>query len=768
LIAEFSIFYLIHSGFRAGQTNFTPDNLIHRRGLEPRAKEDPMRIGNTTHFFVLSFCLLCALSVSGLAQSNGALRGAVTIGDTGKPAHNVLVTIIQLRRSVETDEKGAYEFQNVPAGRYDITAHLDLAPDVVKTVQITAGNVTTADFRIELSAVREQVTITATGREETTFNSIQSVTVVGSQELAKKNPVSLGEALDFELGVAKRSFGPGTSRPVVRGFDGDRVLVLQDGQRIGALGFQSGDHAEALDLLSLDRVEVVKGPATLLYGSSAIGGVVNAVSAHESAHEGLRGYITGIGATNNYQGGGSAGIEYGKGNWLVWGNGGGQRAGDYNTPLGRVTNSFTRDGNGSGGFGYFGKGWFSSDFSYDNRKYGIPFDASEVEPETVFLTPRRASLEVKGGYRDLDSFASSGQFSFAYNDYKHNEVEAGTGEIGTAFRNDTYLYRGVFDERRTKRLSGSFGFWGMHRDYESIGAESLTPPTTQSAFALFGLQSINLERAALQFGGRFEHNGYNPAGLDERSFKGFSGAAGLRVPIGGGAAFVANYTHSHRAPALEELYNNGPHPGNVAFEIGNPDLERESSDGIDLGLRHSSRRARAEANFFYYHINNFIFLAPTGEIEDGLPVANYAQGDSRFIGTEARLDVGLTGALWLLSSIDYVNAELKETETPLPRIPPLRARVGFEIFHKGFRFNPELVMARDQDRLFTLETRTAGYAAVNVTASYTIARQHWAQTISVNAFNLNDRLYFNHLSFIKGFAPEIGRGVRLVYTIRFF
>lgn len=720
------------------------------------------------HLITILVCFLCSLPVSGFAQSNSTLRGAVTISSTGKPVHNARVIITQLKRSVETKEDGTYEFQNVPAGRYDVTAHLDFAPDVVKTVQVSAGESATADFQIELSAVREQVTVTATGSEETTFNSIQSVTVVGSQELAKKNPVSLGEALDFELGVAKRSFGPGTARPVIRGFDGDRVLVLQDGQRIGALGFQSGDHAEPVDILSLDRVEVVKGPATLLYGSSAMGGVVNAISAHESAHEGLRGYLTGIGSTNSYQSGGSAGIEYGKGNWLFWGNGGGQRAGDYATPLGRVTNSFTRGGNGSGGFGYFGKGWFSADFNYDNRKYGVPFDLSEEAPEVVFLTPRRASVQFKGGWRDSETWVSGGQFSFAYNNYKHDEVEADTGAVGTSFRNDTYLYRGLMEERRTGRLSGSFGFWGMRRDYESIGEEALAPPTTQDAFALFTLQTLNFEHAALQFGGRFEHNGYDPTGLEKRSFNGFSGSVGLRVPVGESTAFVANYTHAYRAPALEELYNNGPHPGNATFEIGNSDLGRERSDGVDLSVRHSSRRLRAEGNFFYYHINDFIFLAPTGDVEDGLPVANYAQGDSRYVGAEARLDVGLTRDVWLLSSLDYVNAELKDTSSPLPRIPPLRGRVGFEAFYKGFRFNPEVVMARDQNRIFPLETRTPGYATVNLTASYTIAQQHLAQTISVNAFNLNDRLYFNHLSFIKNFAPEIGRGVRLIYTIRFF
>jgi iron complex outermembrane recepter protein len=720
------------------------------------------------YLFVLLTCLLCSLSVSGLAQPNSTLRGTVTLGDTGKPVHNVRVTIIQLKRSVETKEDGTYEFQNVPAGRYDVTAHLDFAPDVVRTVQVGTGESSTADFQLELSSVREQVTVTATGSEETTFNSIQSVTVVGSQELAKKNPVSLGEALDFELGVAKRSFGPGTSRPVIRGFDGDRVLVLQDGQRIGALGFQSGDHAEPLDLLSLDRVEVVRGPATLLYGSSALGGVVNAISAHESAHEGLRGYITGIGSTNSYQGGGSAGIEYGKGNWLVWGNGGGQRAGDYATPLGRVTNSYTRDGNGSGGFGYFGKGWFSGDFAYDNRRYGIPFDLTEEAPEIVFLTPRRTSLQIKGGWRDSERFMSGGQFSFGYNNYKHDEVEADTGEIGTAFRNNSYIYRGLMEERRTGRLSGSFGFWGMRRDYESIGEEALAPPTNQNAIALFTLQTIDFEHAALQFGGRLERNSYNPDGLVDRSFNGFSGSVGLRIPLVASTAFVANYTHAYRAPALEELYNNGPHPGNAVFEIGNPNLGRERSDGFDLSLRHSSGRLRAEGNFFYYRIDNFIFLQPTGDVDDGLPVANYTQGDSNFIGAEARMDVGLTRNIWLLSSLDYVKAELTDTSTPLPRIPPLRGRVGFEAFYKGLRFNPEVIMARDQDRIFPLETRTAGYTTVNLTASYTIAQQHLAQTISVNAFNLNNRLYFNHLSFIKNFAPEIGRGVRLVYTIRFF
>jgi outer membrane receptor protein involved in Fe transport len=170
--------------------------------------------------------------------------------------------------------------------------------------------------------------------------------------------------------------------------------------------------------------------------------------------------------------------------------------------------------------------------------------------------------------------------------------------------------------------------------------------------------------------------------LPDRSFTGFSGAAGIRVATWNGGSFVANYSHSYRAPALEELYNLGPHRGNLAFEIGNADLERELGNGVDFGIRHSSKRVRFEANGFYYNIKDFIFLAPTGDVEDGLTVAEYDQGTTRYVGTEARLDAALHPAVWLNLGLDYVNAELTSTNTPLPRIPPLRGRVGLERINK--------------------------------------------------------------------------------------
>jgi iron complex outermembrane receptor protein len=231
---------------------------------------------------------------------------------------------------------------------------------------------------------------------------------------------------------------------------------------------------------------------------------------------------------------------------------------------------------------------------------------------------------------------------------------------------------------------------------------------------------------------------------------------------------VANYNHSYRAPALEELYNNGPHLGNLTFEIGNPDLKRERGDGLDLSLRHSGDRLRAQANFYYYNLRDFVFLAPTGEVEDGLIAAQYRQADSRYAGTELGLDFALHPNLWVNLGLDAVDAELKESRTPLPRIPPLRGRFGLDMRYKGLSVRPEMVVTDEQDEIFPTETRTAGYAVFNLRASYTLGQQHAAHIFAVNAFNLGNRLYRNHLSFIKELAPEIGRGVRFSYTVRFF
>ncbi|MBV9926879.1 MAG: TonB-dependent receptor [Acidobacteria bacterium] len=710
----------------------------------------------------------------GQAQANGggSIRGKIILADGNTPLHNVIVNLVQLKRSTETEDDGTYEFQNVPVGTYTVLAHMEGFPDQTQQVQVTAGGSATLDFAMKLAGLKEEVTVTATGSEQSVFESFQAVNTVDALSLAQDAHTSIGEVLDKEPGVAKRNFGPGSARPVVRGFDGDRVQVTQDGAATGSLGSQSADHAEPIDVLSLERIEVVKGPATLLYGSSAVGGVVNAVTGHDYAHEGWRGYFTGVGGTTNNQGGASGGVEYGTGKWMFWGNGTLQRTGDYDTPLGRVEQSFTRNGNGLLGVGHYGDKTFESfTYGYDQRRYGVPFasffeSGGEKLGSDVSIQARRHDFKFNGGWRDLGGFVNGFRLTLDYSDYAHDELEG--AEVGTHFANKNFMYRGVFDQHKTGRFSGSWGFAGFRRDFSSTGAETLAPPTIQNNYAVFALEEIDFERVKFQLGGRVEHNGYNPDGATDRSFTGFSGAAGVRVGLWKEGAFVANYTHSYRAPALEELYNNGPHVGNLTFEVGNPNLKRESNDGLDLSLRHDSKRVRGVANFYYYSIKDFVFLAPTGAINDNLIEARYDQADSRFVGTELSLDLAARENLWVNLGYDYVNAELKEAGTPLPRIPPMRARAGLDWRYKSFDVKPEATFVRDQDRIFPTETRTPGYTVFDVSGSYTIAHPHYAQVFSVTAFNVGDRVYRNHLSFIKDLAPEIGRGVRVSYTIRYF
>ncbi|MFN7931043.1 MAG: TonB-dependent receptor, partial [Blastocatellia bacterium] len=649
-------------------------------------------------FFLLFFLTLCGTLA---AQTTGSIRGKVTLEGNAKPLHDVEISLVKLKLTVETDENGNYEFKNIPPGTWAIHAHLDGFPDVVQNVTITGSETAVADFRMKLKGIRDQVTVSASGSEQSTFEAFQSVTALDNIDLTEKAAPSLGDVLDKQPGIAKRSFGPGSTRPIVRGFDGDRVLVLQDGMQIGSVGAQSGDHGEPVDVLSLERIEIVKGPAALLYGSNAIGGVVNAISGHnlhDHPHAGVRGFLTGIGGTNNSQGGTSGGVEFGTEKWLLWGNGNFQHVGDYHAPqIGRIDNSNANSTGGAGGAGYYGeKGFFSASYNFDWRRYGVPFAGLVTgEPDAqVDLQMRRHGLGLTTGINHLSNGIESFRLSANYSDYNHKEIDVENGKdtVGTVFNNKLFVYRGVFEQARRGVLSGSFGFWGQHRDYESIGAEALAPPTTQNSAAAFGMEELNFKHLALQFGGRLERNTYAPRVGRDRSFTGFSGGAGIRVPLWEGGAFVANYSHSYRAPALEELYNNGPHPGNLTFEIGNTNLQRERGDGIEFSLRHAANRVRAEFNYFYYNLTDFIFLAPTGQIEDSLPEAEYKQGNSFYRGYETRFDVNLLPSLWLNSGVDFVKAELKQTGLGLPRIPPLRGHIGLDWRYKGFDVRPELVL----------------------------------------------------------------------------
>ena len=745
------------------------------------------------------------------AQDTGALRGTVTLRGGEGPVHGAIVLVIGPGRLATTDEQGRFEIDGLQPGPYEVLAQREHLTAARQNAAVVGGATVTLDFVLELSPVHEEVTVTASAVAESTFDAFNAVTTLDSFDLATNIDGTIGAVLEHEPGVAKRSFGPGTSRPIIRGFDGDRVLVMQDGIRTGDLSSQSGDHGVSIDPASLERLEIVRGPATLLYGSNAVGGVVNAITPHEtfmsSVADGLRGQVTADTGSADAQAGGNASLQFGRDRWTVWSGGGARRTDDYTTPEGPIDNSATRLGNGRVGFGYAGETlFFSAGYQIEDGRYGVPFAGQfQAPPEEaqdadgagtdvpavprLDLDHRRQGIRFDVGARNLgNSVVDSVRVAVNYLDWHHEEVDVDDGHdtVGTTFDNESIVTRAEVDQGIVGPLSGTFGVWTLARDYRSVGAEALAPPTTQNAFALFAHEELDFGRYRIQFGGRVESNDYQvqprggthregeagdgpePPQVRDRDFLGASASAGVQIGLGATGTLVGNLTRSYRAPALEELYNFGPHVGNLTFEIGNPDLTRESSLGFDASVRHQSARARGELNFYVYDISDFVFPAQTGDIVDGLRVAEFLQGDSRFLGIDAGASFQLHDQLWVNIGLGIVDATLTATDESLPRIPPFQSRISADIPYRGFTLSPEWIWAAEQTSVFRGETTTDGYSVLNIGASYVWPRAHAAHIFSVRGYNLTNELYRNHTSFIKDLAPEIGRGVKATYSMRFF
>jgi iron complex outermembrane receptor protein len=751
--------------------------------------------------------------------ATGRVSGRVVLAGDNSGVHGATIVIVGARRIATTADDGSFDIQNVPEGSYEVIAQREHLSAGRQTVAVVAGQVATVNFELTIEALHEEVAVTASASgASTTFDSFSAVTSLDSLELALNRGTTIADTLANQPGISIRSFGAGNARPIIRGFDGDRVLIMQDGVRTGDLSSQSGDHGVSIDPAGLERLEVVKGPATLLYGSNAIGGVVNAITPQEAFRStpftGAIGGMSFDAGSVNGQAGGSGNVQYGQGPWTVWAGGGSRRAGDYESPDGPIRNSGNALHNARFGAGWTGRKLFVSvGGQVERNRFGVPF-ASELHahahgdeeqdedagPLDIDIESDRRSLRVDTGLRDLaNAFADNVKVTVAATDYTHDELESsgGTESVGTHFENDTQSVRVELEQKRTGRLTGRIGVDWLRRSYRAEGEEALSPPARQAAFSGFVYEELGLGRTRLQLGGRVERTGYRPdarpdaghPGEDEedeghdgdeahddhepppvrdRTFTAASGSFGVHTDLGRTGAFVVNLTTAARAPALEELYNFGPHAGNLAFEIGSPDLELERTFGIDVSLRRRAERVSGELNLFAYDIRDFVFLDFTGETHEGFREAEFRQADSRFLGMEASSEVTMGRGIVLDAGISLVNARLTATNEPLPRIPALSGRICVDLPWRGVTFSPELVLTAAQHRVFRDETTTSGYGLVNMGASYFVVRGHSTHAITLKGHNLTNANYRLHTSFLKDLAPEVGRGVKLTYTVRFF
>ncbi len=729
--------------------------------------------------------VVIVLATASAAAAGAAFKGRLLHSMTGEPLAGATVVLQETRQQTVSGADGGFAFTGLKPGRYHVVV---LAPGFSsKHTELEIKEPETAlnvlvDPELHFSEV---VSVSAEPRDQ--FTSYQPTSVLAGQELTRQLEPTLAATVAAQPGIAMRSFGPGPARPVVRGLDGDRVQILEDGQRMGDLSSQSGDHGVTVNPAASQKIEVVRGPATLIYGSNAIGGLVNVISnaVPDGPVNGMRGKATVDLGTNAGTGSGGTDIWWGNTRWALHAGGGGSRTGDFETPEGTVANSQSRSGFGTVGLSFTGtRGFVGASYGYEDTRYGLPY----VEDGQVELTPRRHMINVKGEARNLSGFFTGVKASFAGRRYRHEEIVA--GEVGTLFVNDTNEFEFAATHRATGGFSGTFGTWVLDRAFSAEGDEALSPPVDQQGLAAFLYEEVPLHHVTLQFGGRVDRTNYTPKGgdLPARDFTEFSGSVGVLVnpPFADHrTTFAVSLARAARAPALEELYFYGPHPGNFAFEIGNPNLEAEHALGFDASFRWRSARFSAEVTYFRNDIADFIFRNPVedadhgegdddhdmegheGHGHDDFPVIEYVGRDSILQGFEVHGDVHF-GSNWYADfGLDYVRGELKDTGEPLPRIPPFRGRVGLRYQVNALNVGGEVTAVSAQERVFGAETPTDGYGLLKLHASYSFKSGGATSTITARAENLTNELYRNHLSYVKDFVPEMGRTFKVVYRVEF-
>jgi iron complex outermembrane receptor protein len=742
------------------------------------------------HGRVLPSALVLALVLSAagrLSAQGSTVSGRLFDSATRKPIAGASVQIEGTSLGTKSAADGSYSIGNVPAGLFHL---LVVAPGFVPArAELTVAQpAVTLDVEVDPALhYTEVVSVSPDARSQ--FDSYQPTSVLEGQDLAKYMEGTVGATLAVQPGVAERSFGPGPSRPVIRGLDGDRVLILDDGLRVGDLSSQSADHGLVVNPVGSSRIEVVRGPATLLYGANAIGGLVNVISdAIPTARiDGARGGMTIDVGSAAAEIGGAADLRWGNNQWAVHASGSGRRSGDVNTPEGETANTQSRGGFGSVGAAWTGaRSYVGGSYGYDDTRYGLPF----VEEGQVELTPRRHIFGARAGADGLGGIFSSYRALFGYRHYRHEEIVA--GEVGTEFENNTTDLNLQAKHRTWGRLSGTVGGSFLVRAFSSTGEEALSPPVDERAFALFLYEEVTWPHVTVQFGGRINTASFTPEGgeLPDRDFTDGSGSVGLLLrPAAADDRLTLAFSvaHAARNPALEELYFFGPHPGNFAFEIGNPTLDSEKALGFDASVRWRHRRVSGELTYFRNSIDDYIFRNPISEEEfddrfphdeeEGeeeeehehgeFPFVEFTARDSLLQGLEAHADVDLGSGLLAEVGFDLVRGELRDSGDPLPRIPPARFRLGLRYQRNALQAGGEWVSAARQDRVFGEETPTDGYNLLKLFAAYSFGTDRTVNTITARLDNATNELYRNHLSYVKDFVPEMGRNFKVVYSVRF-
>ncbi|PWY51803.1 TonB-dependent receptor, partial [Pseudomonas sp. RW409] len=577
-------------------------------------------------------------------------------------------------------------------------------------------------------------------------------TVLEGDDLTLQQQGSLGETLNRQPGVSSSYFGPGASRPIIRGLDGDRIRLLRNG--VGALDASSlsYDHAVPLDPVNVDRIEIVRGPAALLYGGSAIGGVVNTFDNRipTEAIEGIHGAgelrYGGADTTRS-----SAGkLEAGNGTFALHLDANSRQFNDLKIPgyarsrhappsedgngkKGRLGNSDGRqDGGAIGGSYTWDDGYAGLSYSNYDSNYGSPAE------EDVRIRMKQDHYAFASELRNLDGPFSSLKFDAGYTDYEHREIEG--GETGTIFKNKGYEARVEARHQPLGPLNGVIGTQVSRSEFSALGEEAFVPQTDTDSAALFILEELQAtERLKLSLGGRLEHTRVDP---DSKGNERFSQADSSNSFTAGSLSSGAVYTltpiwsvaatlgYTERAPTFYELYANGAHVATGTYEVGDANLSKEKAVSSDLALRFDNGTHKGSVGVFYSHFSNYIGLLGSGrtlndegeEDAGGMPEYTYSGVRARFAGIEAqdhwKLGESAYGKFALELSGDYTRAKNLDNGEALPRIAPLRLNSGLLWELDRWQARIDVEHAASQRRVPDNESGTDGYTTLGASAGY--------------------------------------------------
>ncbi len=700
----------------------------------------------------------------------------------------------------------------------------DTPPDTSKAAPADSG----PDGQSTTSNQGDEIVVTGL-LQQSEKDVLSGTSIVTGEELTRDLRPSIGETLASQPGVSATSFGPSASRPILRGFQGERVRVLTDG--IGSIDVSntSVDHAVVIDPLLAERVEVLRGPSALLYGSSAIGGVVNVIDSRIPRSVPENGYrfnaIGSYGSAANERSVAGAGdvavgdklVLHADGSYLKSDD---LHIGGYvlspsaradalaaaagpTTPddpdfaasaalKGTLPNSFSKTWTaGVGASIVTDTGSLGISYSHYDSFYGVPIryaTASGEEQEAPRLSLLQNRFDLRGEVDTGGGFLQQIRLRAAYANYRHFELEE-DGSVGTAFYNKGIEGRLELVQANRGGWSGASGVQFFNRDFNVVGDEAFLPKNNTSQIGLFTLQQFDFGALRAEGGLRYEASDLqaSPELGDLRFFSGkrhfdaFSGSAGLSYALADGVRLGINVSRTERAPSAEELFARGGHAGTQSWELGSPDFQLEKSWGVEGTLHVHQEGFSFDASAYYNWFSNYISenqvdqavceaaALPSGRDVD-LPCFQFQQVDARYYGFEADASVRvaqLGGYTINLDALgDYVHANIVD-QGPVPRIPPMRVLGGIEVQSDRLTGRVEAEHVFEQDRIAPFETPTSDYTLVNASIGFKPIAGNDKISLLLSANNIFDVDARRHSSFLKDFAPLAGRDIRATVRVGF-